>query len=283
MAGCAYYAVVFNKTKVFLLIIILRWKVPPQKTINGNRNFKRSFSFPFVDKRSLFLTKLFFEELNLVFCKVERLACFWDNQGTQGGLLSIFKWRGWSNWGKNPWDFQQNPLKNPLTNLRALKITDSIKWYNEKNFSKRSLDVRYCRTTYAPKNPFSNQGIQKMHGNFFRPKNPKIAKSKISNPKKVLRSSPSLEIRSTLWAKAAKYLKKFEVYSVQNGQGKYVFRRIRLYHKVFLDVLYILTSAWTGKLQNVPRFEFLCWTLPCSQPIVLAWVDLARSSAWIVI
>ena len=85
MAGCAYYAVVFNKTKVFLLIIILRWKVPPQKTINGNRNFKRSFSFPFVDKRSLFLTKLFFEELNLVFCKVERLACFWDNQGTQGG------------------------------------------------------------------------------------------------------------------------------------------------------------------------------------------------------
>ena len=195
MAGCAYYAVVFNKTKVFLLIIILRWKVPPQKTINGNRNFKRSFSFPFVDKRSLFLTKLFFEELNLVFCKVERLACFWDNQGTQGGgggLLSIFKWRGWSNWGKNP-------LKNPLTNLRALKITDSIKWYNTKNFSKRSLDVRYCRTTYAPKNPFSNQGIQKMHGNFFRPKNPKIAKSKISNPKKVLRSSPSLEIRSTLW------------------------------------------------------------------------------------
>ena len=91
MAGCAYYAVVFNKTKVFLLIIILRWKVPPQKTINGNRNFKRSLSFPFVDKRSLFLTKLFFEELNLVFCKVERLAWFWDNQGTQGGLLSIFK------------------------------------------------------------------------------------------------------------------------------------------------------------------------------------------------
>ena len=85
MAGCAYYAVVFNKTKGFLLIIILRWKVPPQNTINDNRNFKRSFSFPFVDKRSLFLTKLFFEELNLVFCKVERFAYFWDNQGTQGG------------------------------------------------------------------------------------------------------------------------------------------------------------------------------------------------------
>ena len=183
MAGCAYYAVVFNKTKVVLLIIILRWKVPPQKTINGNRNFKRSFSFPFVDKRSLFLTKLFFKELNLVFCKVERLACFWDNQGTQGGLLSIFKWRGWSNWGKNPWDFQQNPLKNPLTNLRALKITDSIKWYNTKNFSK-SLDVRYCRTTYAQKNPFSNQGSKKCMETFSSQKIPKLQNRKFQTPKK---------------------------------------------------------------------------------------------------
>ena len=83
--ACAYYTVVFNETNVFLLIIILGWKVAPQKTINGKRKFKRSLSFPFVDKRNLFLTKLFFEELNLVFCKVERLACFWNNQGTQGG------------------------------------------------------------------------------------------------------------------------------------------------------------------------------------------------------
>ena len=131
--------------------------------------------------------------------------------------------------------------------------------------------------------PSQIKASKKCMETFSAQKIPKLQNRKFQTPKKVLRSSPSLEIRSTLWAKAAKYLKKFEVYSVQNGQGKYVFRRKRLYHKVFLDVLYILTSAWTGKLQNVPRFEFLCWTLPCSQPIVLAWVDLARSSAWIVI
>ena len=50
-----------------------------------------------------------------------------------------------------------------------------------------------------------------MHGNLFRRKIPKIAKSKISNPKKILRSSPSVEIGSTLWAKAAKYLKKYKM------------------------------------------------------------------------
>ena len=283
MAGVRLLYGGFQQDQRFSSYYYFRVESTPQKTINGKGKFKRSLSFPFVDKRNLFLTKLFFEELNLVFCKVERLACFWNNQGTQGGFPPIFKWRGGSNGGKNPWDFQQNPLKNPLTNLRALKITDSIKWYNTKNFSKRSLVVRYCRTTYAQKNPFSNQGIQKMHGNFFHPKNPKIAKSTISNPPKILRSSPSLEILSTLWAKAAKYLKKFEVYCVLNGPGKYVSKRELLFHKVFLDVLYILTSAWTGKLQNVPRFEFLCWTLPCSQPIVLAWMDHARSSAWIVI
>ena len=116
LGACAYYAVVFNKTKVFLLIIILRWKVPPQKTINGNRNFKRSFSFPFVDKRSLFLTKLFFKELNLVFCKVERLACFWDNQGTRGGGggYSRFSSDGGGRIGaKIPGTFNKTPSKIP--------------------------------------------------------------------------------------------------------------------------------------------------------------------------
>ena len=115
MAGCAYYAVVFNKTKGFLLIIILRWKVPPQKTINDNRNFKRSFSFPFVDKRSLFLTKLFFEELNLVFCKVERFAYFWDNQGTQGvGGYSRFSSDGGGRiWAKIPGTSNKTPSEIP--------------------------------------------------------------------------------------------------------------------------------------------------------------------------
>ena len=82
-----------------------------------------------------------------------------------------------------------------------------------------------------------------MHGKFFQPKNPKVAKSKITNPQKILRSSPSLEIGSAFWAEAAKYLKKFQVYSVLNGQGKYVFKRELLYYKDFLEVLYILTLA----------------------------------------
>ena len=113
--ACAYYAVVFNKTKLFLLIIILRWKVPPLKTINGKRNVKRSLSVPFVDKRNLFLTKLFFEELNLVFCKMERLACFWNNQGqgTQGGY-SRFSSDGDDRMGaKIPGTSNKTPLKIP--------------------------------------------------------------------------------------------------------------------------------------------------------------------------
>ena len=88
--ACAYYAVISNKTKVFIIIIIiLRWKVHSKKTLNGKRNFKRSLSFPFVDKRNHFRTKLFFAELNLVFCMVERLACFWNNQGTQRGYFGF--------------------------------------------------------------------------------------------------------------------------------------------------------------------------------------------------
>ena len=85
--------------------------------------------------------------------------------------------------------------------------------------------------------PSQIKASKKCMETFSAQKIPKIAKSKISNHKKILRSSPSLEIRSTLWAKAAKYLKKFEVYPVLNGQGKYVFRRKLLYHKAFLDVL----------------------------------------------
>ena len=42
-------------------------------------------------------------------------------------------------------------------------------------------------------------------------------------------------------AKAARFLKKLEVHSVLNGQGKYVFKREFLYN--FVDVFFILTSA----------------------------------------
>ena len=40
------------------------------------RKFKRKLSFLFVGKGKLFITKLFFEEFNLIFFTVERLACF---------------------------------------------------------------------------------------------------------------------------------------------------------------------------------------------------------------
>ena len=136
------------------------------------RNFKRSLSFPFVDKRNHFLTKLFFIELNLVFCMVERLACFWNNQGTQ---RAYFGFSSDVDESKNPWDFKQPPPNPPppppttiypFTNSWALKITDSIKWYNcTKKFWKRSLVVR--SQNYAQKNPLLNQGIQQMHRKFF--------------------------------------------------------------------------------------------------------------------
>ena len=143
----------FPRRPKFFIIIILRWKVHPQKTINGKRNFKRSLSFPFVDKRNhYFLTKSFFVKLNLVFCMVEGLACFWKNQGTQRGYFG-FSSDGDDRIGvKMPGTSNKTPI-NPLTNSRALKITDNIKWYNcKKTFSKRSLVVRYCRTT-PPKVP----------------------------------------------------------------------------------------------------------------------------------
>ena len=82
------------------------------------RNFKRSLSFPFVDKRNHFLTKLFLIELNLVFCMVERVACFWNNQGTQRGYF------GFSSDGdesKNPWDFKQSLPHLPLHEFPSLK------------------------------------------------------------------------------------------------------------------------------------------------------------------
>ena len=40
------------------------------------RKFKRKLSFLFVGKGKLFIKKLFFEEFNLIFFTVERLACF---------------------------------------------------------------------------------------------------------------------------------------------------------------------------------------------------------------
>ena len=38
--ACAYYTVVFNKTNVFLLIIILGWKVPLKRQLMARENSK---------------------------------------------------------------------------------------------------------------------------------------------------------------------------------------------------------------------------------------------------
>ena len=57
---------------------VLHFKIEntPIKDRNGKRKFKRMLSFLPVDKRKLFVMKLFFEEFNLVFFTAERLACF---------------------------------------------------------------------------------------------------------------------------------------------------------------------------------------------------------------
>lgn len=62
MAGVFCHAVVF-KTNV------LHFKIEntPIKDTNEKTKFKKMLSFPFVDKRKVFVTKLSFEELNLVF------------------------------------------------------------------------------------------------------------------------------------------------------------------------------------------------------------------------
>ena len=65
------HAVIF-KTK------FLHFKVEntPIRLTNGKRKFKRMLIFLFVDKRELFVAKLFFQEFNLVFFTAESLAYF---------------------------------------------------------------------------------------------------------------------------------------------------------------------------------------------------------------
>ena len=48
--------------------------------------------------------------------------------------------------------------------------------------------------------------------------------------------------------------------------------------KLFIDVLFILTSALKKNYKMLPDLRLiLCWILPCAQPIFLAWTD-PRSS-----
>ena len=57
---------------------VLHFKIEnlPIKDTNGKRKLHRMLSFLFVDKRKLFAMTLSFEEFNLVFYGLERLACF---------------------------------------------------------------------------------------------------------------------------------------------------------------------------------------------------------------
>ena len=97
----------------FDTFIKMAGKYTDKRQLMAREISKRSLSFPFVDKRNLFLTKLFFEELNLVFCKVERLACFWNNRGTQGGY-SRFSSDGDDRMGaKIPGTSNKTPSKIP--------------------------------------------------------------------------------------------------------------------------------------------------------------------------
>ena len=109
-----------------------------------------------------------------------------------GGDAPDFKWRGWSNGGRN-----QNPkkspcqkltLKNPIPNFLALKILKSIKWYNMKNINIRSQILclfihhtiwRYHESSYCfmyPKKYLPNVLTQTNPRNqkFQTPKNPSI-------------------------------------------------------------------------------------------------------------
>ena len=104
--------------------------------------------------------------------------------------------------------FQQNPLKNPLTNLRALKILQTaLNDITRKMFSKRILFVRYCRTTYAQKIPSQIKASKKCLETFSAQKIPKLQNRKFQTPQKSFDHPRHLKSGVyTLWAKAAKYV-----------------------------------------------------------------------------
>ena len=55
--------------------------------------------------------------------------------------------------------------------------------------------------------------------------------------------------------KASRFMKKLQVHSELYAQGKYFSKGNFCIYKGFIDVFYILTSAWKKKPQDVPRFE----------------------------
>ena len=132
--------------------------------------------------------------------------------GGGGGATLDFKWRGRSNGGKNQnpkisVSLQTKPKKIPAPKINSKKIpcrisehekfSESIKWYNTKFknirnqvfvfvYSSCHLKLLWLFILFwmSPKNPYLNQATQK-------------DTCKIFPPKKILWSSPSLEIWST--------------------------------------------------------------------------------------
>ena len=127
-------------------------------------------------------------------------------QGGGGGVcvwggIPYFKWQGWSNGGKNkppqeiPSASNKTP-QNPWTKIQPPKNPTPNS--SHKNFQKRPEYGIYHESSDCfeyPKISYINQAAPKILAKIFLSKrNPEIENFK---PKKILRSSLSLEIRST--------------------------------------------------------------------------------------
>ena len=89
--ACVYYAVVFNKTKVFIIIIILRWKVHLQKTINGKEKFQKKSQFPFCRQTKPFSYEIIPHRIKPCFLHGGARGLFLEQPRHPAGLLRIFK------------------------------------------------------------------------------------------------------------------------------------------------------------------------------------------------
>ena len=98
--------------------------------------------------------------------------------------------------GMIEWNQKSRPKKILRGFQQIPKKSLDQKLTPQKYFIRRTTQPGHYRFfLIPPKNPYSNQATQKNTCQIFVPK--KIPESKISNPKKILRSSLSLEIPST--------------------------------------------------------------------------------------
>ena len=135
--------------------------------------------------------------------------------GEGGGGTSDSKWRGWSNGGKNqtpqknPYGVQQNqaipgPKINPQkSHAEFLSLKKFQKVLNDVTcllwlvvfYSQNHARSRYTDTTTNLHIVLNTEKTPKHICPILLPKN--IPESKISNPKKIVRSSRSLEVQGT--------------------------------------------------------------------------------------